>query len=73
MIASIEQGDENEERIARALELTEAYRIFTNSQDEPMESVVTDVLTDLMHLCDNEDLEFDRLLHMATIHHEEET
>jgi hypothetical protein len=72
MIAPIESGDENEERIARALELTDAYRILTSAEDEPMESVVTDVLTDLMHLCDNEDLEFDRLLHMATIHHEEE-
>ena len=72
MIAPIEPSDENEERIARALELTDAYRILTGAEDEPMESVVTDVLTDLMHLCDNEDLEFDRLLHTATIHHEEE-
>jgi hypothetical protein len=72
MISLIESGNENEKRIARALELTYAYRILSGTEDEPLDTVITDVLTDLMHLCDNEDLEFDRLLHMAAVHHEEE-
>jgi len=72
MIAPIEPGNENEERIARAKALTDVHRVLTSSEDEPIDCVVIDVLTDLMHFCDNEDLEFDRLLHMAAIHHEEE-
>jgi hypothetical protein len=64
--------NDNEKRIARVLELTYAYRILTGTEDEPLDAVIADVLTDLMHLCDNEDLEFDQLLRMATIQHEEE-
>jgi hypothetical protein len=73
MIALLGSGNDNEKRVARALELTYAYRILSGTEDEPLDTVIADVLTDLMHLCDNEDLEFDRLLHMATIQHEEET
>ena len=36
------------------------------------ESCIQDLLTDLRHLCDREDVDWDRMLRMVDIHHSEE-
>jgi hypothetical protein len=38
-----------------------------------LDVALTDLLTDLMHLCDQYGLEFDRNLLMAKVHYSEET
>lgn len=56
----------NEDRIAFANIAIEAYRAATNSDDD---SILTDLLTDLMHWGN---ADFEAALSMARMHHETE-
>lgn len=57
----------NDRRIRMA---TESLGVYGKEVDE---TYVCDLLTDLMHWCDHNDVDFAGALSMARYHHEEET
>lgn len=64
----------NEERVEVARKTLDRY-CFVKGCDPSLdnqESNITDLLTDLWHLCDDEKLDFHRLLASAQMHHEAE-
>lgn len=58
---------ENGERAAKARKVLSAYHINVEA-----DAAVSDLLADLMHLCDVEEWSFTDLLERATRHHREE-
>lgn len=68
-------GATNEHRAHQALVAVDAY-ILAREPDgllgEPVDEQVTDLLTDLMHLCDLTGTDFDRQLQIARSHHSDE-
>lgn len=62
----------NEERASWAQRAIDAFEVATNMEGEPLETVVGDLLANLMHLCDAEDLDFGHLLARARYNHEAE-
>lgn len=62
----------NEGRAERAKQVLEFYE---NLADDPAgtESLLADLLADLMHLCEDQKTDFDGALQMATIHFDDET
>lgn len=65
----------NTERIsaAAAALVTFAERTGLDADGEPAETAVTDLLADLMHLCNSGGMAFDGLLATARLHHDAET
>jgi hypothetical protein len=55
----------NESRAIRAEKALSAY-------ENNAECNVTDLITDLRHFCDREEIDFDAAVEMSEIHHEEE-
>lgn len=41
--------------------------------DESVDTIIGDLLTDLMHLCDRLDIDFSGLLTVSSMHHEDES
>jgi hypothetical protein len=66
----------NELRAEAAATALEAYSLGkgTSLEEPPLSplELLTDLITDLLHWCDRDDLEFDKALRMAHFHHEEE-
>lgn len=64
----------NEDRQDRAMGAMEDYadRLGVEIEDEGLDTVVSDFLTDLMHLCDAEDIEWGDMLRRARDHYTEE-
>lgn len=60
---------DNEIRINRAFSALEAY----SEEDDDLASNIIDLLTDLMHLCRQQGIEFQGCLLSAEIHFESET
>jgi hypothetical protein len=50
----------------------ESYREVTNSTAEDMESAISDLLCDIRHLADSEDLCFEGMLSSSYTHYEAE-
>ena len=66
----------NEDRRSWALEALEAFTAVTGDRienSEDLESVLTDLITDIMHLCDEEKIDFATISSRAAHHHECET
>ena len=66
----------NEDRRSWALEALEAFAAVTGDRmenSEDLESVITDLITDIMHLCDEEKIDFAAVSSRAAHHHECET
>ncbi len=57
----------------RAADVLRAYSIKTDSIDEPSEVWVIDLVSDLMHMCDRDELKFDVLLKIARNHYQSES
>jgi len=62
----------NEDRASWAQQAVAAFAAAINMEDEPLDTVIGDLLADLMHLCDNEKLDFNILLSRAQMNHIEE-
>ncbi len=58
----------NEDRVDRI----DAIREFYKDSSDDDEALVRDILTDLMHFCDDEGMDFNARLEMARMHYEEE-
>jgi hypothetical protein len=43
-----------------------------SAQDNPVDTILVDVLTDLMHYCNHDSIDFDNCLEMARRHFEAE-
>lgn len=63
---------ENEMRAENALGAVEHYRSLVNNEPD-VEMDIQDLLTDLMHLCKEEKIDFSRCLARAQDHFKEET
>lgn len=63
----------NEERAERADTLLDAYIEVSGLESEGIESVVNDLLTDLMHLCHERGISFGYRVLMAETNFEAET
>lgn len=59
----------NMKRVKRAELMVDAYAILAGDQAELMETVLTDLLADLMHLCDYKGVVFADSLYSAEKHH----
>lgn len=69
-----EQCEENQRRAETANRTLEFFRKETDSEDEPMEDILTDLLSNLMHLADyNATLSFENCLRRAEQSFAEET
>lgn len=69
---TVEQRAENEHRAERGAEIVGEYRDRWD-RDEPTETVLTDLLADLMHFCDTPDApSFDSMIETARTHHDAE-
>lgn len=63
----------NDNRAWRANVALNAYVERIAGADEPTEDVIIDFLTDLRHLCDRLDVDFDRAVDWANTNHLAET
>ncbi len=62
--------DQNAHRIASARRAVAAFQDEAGQDDsDGLDTVLTDLLCDLQHLCDNEGLVFERILLLAKMHH----
>ncbi|MGA2229239.1 MAG: hypothetical protein ABSH41_32790 [Syntrophobacteraceae bacterium] len=59
---------DNETRIKRAISALEFY----SNEDDDLSSNTIDLLTDLMHLCKRQEIEFQRCLLVAEVNFEAE-
>jgi len=62
----------NKERAGWAMAAVASFIVATGMQDEDLDTILTDLLADLMHACDNSGLDFDDLVRIARYHHEAE-
>jgi hypothetical protein len=64
----------NEQRAYRAWMAARCYQTTYDSSDSKItDETITDLLTDLMHFCDEQGIEFESCLRMANTHYEDET
>ena len=63
------QIERNEERVARAREIVRA----SNSQETDQETNLSDMLANLMHLCDEEGWDFDAQIEQGRFYYEAES
>ena len=63
------QIERNEDRVARAREIVRA----SNSQETDQETNLSDMLANLMHLCDKERWDFDAQIEQGRFHYEAES
>ena len=66
-------GIQHTARTLRASTLVEEYMILTGEPFDGVESVITDLITDLLHLAHMEGIDAGRLCRMAAIHVSAET
>jgi hypothetical protein len=62
----------NAERSEWARTAVNAFAVETRTKDEPLDEQVSDLLADLMHLCDAEGLDFNELSERGQGNHEAE-
>jgi hypothetical protein len=62
----------NHQRAIHADIALETYSLKTGCVDEPDETWVIDLLSDLMHMCDRDKLNFEDLLRIARGHYQSE-
>jgi hypothetical protein len=64
----------NEQRAERAWKAATRYQqaVHGDSDGDITDETITDLLTDLMHLCDAHEFDFDACLRMANTHHDAE-
>lgn len=62
----------NDKRARNALDAVEEFAQWNLTKGEPLDDNITDLLTDLMHLCDRNRLSFTALTARAFTHHDEE-
>ena len=65
-------GPTNEDRAEWALLAVESFRHVVNMGGEDLDTVISDLLADLRHLADSEDLDFEEMLQWAYAHYEAE-
>lgn len=68
-------NDQHEENIARADRAgmgVQVYRGATGQQGEPLEQVLGDLICDLHHFCDAEDVDWTRVMARGLNHYETE-
>lgn len=74
--AELTQGSEpdNAERSALAAEILCYFARKTGQvrSGDPIDTIMVDLLTDIMHLCDSLDIDFSGVLNVAAMHHEDE-
>ncbi|UCQ13088.1 MULTISPECIES: hypothetical protein [Edwardsiella] len=65
---------DNAERSALAAEVLCLFAKRTGQlhSGDPAETIMVDLLTDMMHLCDSVGIAFERVLAVSSIHHESE-
>jgi hypothetical protein len=63
------QIEQNEERVARAREIVRAF----NLQETEQETNLSDLLSDLMHVCADEGWDFDAQIKQGRFHYEAES
>ncbi len=67
-------SDQNAQRAARARAAVATFRYETGQGDaDGLDTVLTDLLCDLLHLCDQEGLSFERVVLLARTHYNAET
>ena len=64
----------NEQRAERAWKAATRYQQAANgdSDGDIADETITDLLTDLMHFCDEQGIDFESCLRMANMHYEAE-
>lgn len=62
----------NNDRADWALEGLETFKARTRMHDEELETIIGDFLTDLLHLCTREEIDFSYALNNAMMHYREE-
>ncbi len=63
----------NRERASQASHALDEYAEHTGNEDEDRKTVIIDLLSDLMHLCEIEDIDFDSCLWHANDHYTTES
>ncbi len=66
-------GRTNGDRATAAEVAVRYYREFMHLDGEPLYDCVQDLLSDLMHLCDREDIDFSEALSSAVMNYEHES
>ncbi len=66
-------GIQHTTRTQRASTLVEEYRALTGEPFDCLESTITDLITDLLHLAHMEGIDANRICKMAAIHVSAET
>lgn len=69
MPVETDEQSANDRRAIRAGMTVGYYATLAGDQGEPTETIICDLLADLLHLCDATDVDFSDALHSATTHH----
>jgi hypothetical protein len=72
VITTVESKNSNVERSHSANEILSLFALKTGIQDEDTHTKLSDLVSDLMHLCDKEDIDFNDVLERASDHYTNE-